>query len=164
MAANFDFFFFKCKFVWVVSARHTKNHTALQSCVYVIKITQPRVVVFSAFPLVPRLFLFLLWSPPPLSLRPPWVQRFTFLFVKLSTHPLAVLTCDLAPAERRDGAWERGNCMRSCTFSKWNIFLPLPPSDTHHTRSPRLLTLKDALIVVRGFFCVVTITFVLFSL
>lgn len=40
--------------------------------------------------------------PPPLSLRPPWVWRFTFLFVKLSTHPLAVLTCDLAPTERRD--------------------------------------------------------------
>lgn len=56
------------------------------------------------------------------SLRPPWVWRFTFLFVKLSTHPLAVLTCDLAPTERRDGERRRGNCMRSCTFLKWNIF------------------------------------------
>lgn len=59
------------------------------------------------------------------SPRPPREQRFTFLFVKLSTRPLAAPTCDLAPAERRDGS-ERGNCMRSCTFWWWNYSAAIP--------------------------------------
>lgn len=95
----------------------------------VIKASQPRCFHFAGA-------MFVLF-PAPFSLatllpthnlhssylpNPPRVWCFTFLFVKLSTHPLAALTCDLAPAERRDGECERGNCMRSLHILKVEYF------------------------------------------